>query len=606
MKMQTFPPQRILATLAILTVIAFACLLTISCGSGSGAVGSGANTGGTSPSPSGPVAVSIEPNEITVGQGDAFSFKVFVTGTNNTTVTWSVQEGPAGGSVTSSGVYTAANTAGVFHVVATSQADPTKSSTATVTVPAVSVFISPTEANVIPGATFQFTAQVTGTVNTAVSWSLQEGNAGGTVTSTGTYTAPASLGTFHLIATSAADQSKSAAAAITVVSPNAVFTPTGSMIHVGGIHTATLLPDGKLLVAGGSQGFTEDFEEAGQTDAELYDPATHLFITTGSMTAPRDLHTATLLLNGKVLMAGGFGAGLDRPPTLSSAEVYDPATASFSTAGNMSTVRAAHAATLLPDGKVLIAGGGGQGGFGFPAFNFASATAEVYDPSTNSFSLTGAMGTARYAHTATPLPNGKILIAGGFTSVSLSGASNALSTAELYDPTTGTFTPTGSMATARGGHTSTLLSNGQVLITGGLISVGPLDQSSSTCGGGSPQTVVALTTELYDPAAGVFTPTGDMTTAREEHTATLLPDGKVLLVGGGTGSQGVLNTAEIYDPGTGLFTVTPSMETPRSAQTATLLPDGTVLVAGGNYNGGRVDTLCSYATQTAEIFRGLP
>lgn len=190
--------------------------------------------------------------------------------------------------------------------------------------------------------------------------------------------------------------------------------------------------------------------------------------------------------------------------------------------------------------------------------------------------------------------------------MSLSGASNALSTAELYDPTTGTFTPTGRMATARGGHTSTLLSNGQVLITGGLITVGPLDQTSSTCGGGSPQTLVALTTELYDPAAGVFTPTGDMTTAREEHTATLLPDGKVLLVGGGTGSQGVLNTGEIYDPGTGLFTVTPSMETPRTAHTATLLPDSTVLVAGGNYNGGRVDTLCSFATQTAEIFRGLP
>jgi hypothetical protein len=216
------------------------------------------------------------------------------------------------------------------------------------------------------------------------------------------------------------------------------------MIRVLGIHTATLLPDGKVLMAGGSQGFSVDFEEAGQADAELYDPVAHLFTTTGSMTSPRDWHAATLLLNGKVLMTGGFGAGRpDRPPTLSSAEVFDPVTGTFAAAGNMSTVRAVHTATLLPDGKVLIAGGGGSGGFGFPSFDPAFATAEVYDPATNSFTATGAMGTARYAHTATPLLNGKVLIAGGFTTVPVTAtsSSNALSTAELYDPATGAFTP---------------------------------------------------------------------------------------------------------------------------------------------------------------------
>src|SRR5262249_28420433 len=149
------------------------------------------------------------------------------------------------------------------------------------------------------------------------------------------------------------------------------------------------------------------------------------------------------------------------------------------------------------------------------------------------------------------------------------------------------FTPAGSLGTARGGHTATLLANGKVLIAGGLISLNFAGVS------------FASTAELYDPAAGAFTPTGNMTTGREEQPATLVPDGRVLIVGGASAKQGTLASAEIYDPATGSFTATDSMTTPRSAHTATLLPDGPVLVAGGNIAGGRHDIGPSQPTGTA-------
>jgi hypothetical protein len=210
------------------------------------------------------------------------------------------------------------------------------------------------------------------------------------------------------------------------------------------------------------------------------------------------------------------------------------------------------------------------------------------------------MRTARYAHTATLLPNGKVLVTGGFSGLDAQSSGTALSTAELYDPATGAFTPTGSMATARGGQTATLLSNGKVLVAGGLINL----SSAAVC--------VASSAELYDPATGTFAPTGDMEAAREEHTATQLPDGKVLLIGGSnssdaSGSYGcqycrAQDSAEFYDPATGSFSFADSMSTTRSGHTATLLSDGRVLVAGGDDAGGRRDTGGSDTLATAEIF----
>ncbi|MBV9073845.1 MAG: hypothetical protein JOZ10_09455 [Acidobacteria bacterium] len=450
------------------------------------------------------------------------------------------------------------------------------------------------------GGTQQFQANVIRQQgDLTVNWSIQEGSAGGEVTSLGLYTAPAAPGTFHLIAAAAADPTKSASATVTVGQPMAGFAPVGNMNRILGVHTATLLANGQVLMVGGSQGYTEDFEQAGQRDAELYDPVAKRFTTTVNMTSPRDFHTATLLQNGKVLVAGGLGVGLDQPPAQSSAELFDPAALSFTAIGEMSIPRVAHTATPLEDGRVLIAGGGASGGFGFPAFDPATATAELYDPAANKFISAGTMGAPRYAHTATALGNGQVLVVGGFSSVPIPGSvSTALTSAEIYDPVTGKFVPTGKMGSPRGGHTATLLPDGKVLIAGGLSAVSPL---SSPCSGSTP-TVVSATAELYDPVTGTFNPTGHMTVAREEHTATLLADGKVLIVGGNSAQDGTLDSAEIYDPATGVFTALGSMGVPRSAHTAILLSDGSVLIAGGNAAGGRMDMLCLLALGSAEVF----
>jgi N-acetylneuraminic acid mutarotase len=219
--------------------------------------------------------------------------------------------------------------------------------------------------------------------------------------------------------------------------------------------------------------------------------------------------------------------------------------------------RAAHTATLLSDGKVLVTGGGTAGGGQFPAeFGEGSTGAEVYDPATGQFTSTGSMAVGRVAHTATLLANGKVLIVGGWVS------SDPTATAELYDPAAKTFIATGSMASARAGHTATLLHDGRVLIAGGVDNPGSLPIGSNT-------------TEIYDPATGSFVSAGSMAVARRLHTATLLPDQKVLVIGGGS------RLAEIYDPATNSFSPVGLTIQERSGHSATLLQNGHVVVIGG-------------------------
>ena len=289
----------------------------------------------------------------------------------------------------------------------------------------------------------------------------------------------------------------------------------------------------------------------------------HGFKATGSMYGARYGHTATLLNNGEVLVTGGSAGGPPRggppgPPTLlATAELFDLTSGTFTGTGSMSIVRIGHTATLLKNGKVLVTGGGP-----FPVQNgippYALASAELFDPTSGTFTpTTGSMSVGRYGHTATLLNNGTVLVTGGDNGL------GALPTADLFDPTSETFTPTtGNMSVARVGHTATLLSDGRVLITGG---------------GGN-------TAELFDPASETFTPTtGSMETARSYHTATLLDDGKVLVTGGVDSNNQALASAELFDPTTDTFTpTTGTMETVRSEHTATLLSDGTVLVAGGS------------------------
>jgi hypothetical protein len=222
-----------------------------------------------------------------------------------------------------------------------------------------------------------------------------------------------------------------------------------------GSHTATLLADGKVLIAGGAD---QDPTGTGLASAELYDPGTGSFTQTGSMAVGRFLHTATLLQSGKVLIVGGAITSASDP--VATAEVYDPATGAFTMTGAMVTARERHTATLLADGRVLIAGGTTSAG---TADSSPTATVEVYDPSTGSFSVTGSMAEARTFHTATLLPSGQVLVAGG-------GDEN--STAEVYDPAIGAFTITGGMEIGRSGHTATLLPSGTVLMTGGGIFAG--------------------------------------------------------------------------------------------------------------------------------------
>ena len=278
-----------------------------------------------------------------------------------------------------------------------------------------------------------------------------------------------------------------------------------------------------------------------------------VFTATGSMTVARSFHTATLLQNGKVLVAGGMGINI-----FTSAELYDPSTGTFTATGSMEVPREEHSATLLGNGKVLIAGG--ENGFSF------LASAELYDPSTGTFAAAGSMTVARRNLTATLLQNGKVLIAGGCVAVKgdVNGDSVSTDSAELYDPSTGTFTATGSMTVARSFHTATLLQNGKVLIAGGGDDVGWLASA-----------------EIYDTVTEVFTATGSMSVAREEHTATLLSDGKVLTAGGGVLASAPSESAELYDPEAGRFTTTGNMTTGRQDYAATLLGNGMVLVAGG-------------------------
>ncbi len=334
------------------------------------------------------------------------------------------------------------------------------------------------------------------------------------------------------------------------------FTGTGSMVTARFHATATLLNNGKVLMAAGDGMGTGSF----LATAELYDPVAGSFTSTGNLNLGRDAHAASLLNNGSVLIVGGQDINFH---ITASAELYNPATGIFTTTGSMNTARRQATATLLSNGLVLVAGGQG-------ASNNAIAAAELYNPATGTFSPTGSLNTARHVHTATLLNDGTVFMVGGVDS-----SGSPLNSAEIYNPATGAFTVVGSLASARSSHTATLLNNGTVLIAGG--------------------TSVA-NAELYNPATQTFSQIGAMQTPRSAHTATLLSNGTVLIAGGSPSSGNTLPlNAEIYDPATSNFSAGANLATGRQDATATLLADGTVLVAGG-------DTNTSAPIASAEIY----
>ena len=337
--------------------------------------------------------------------------------------------------------------------------------------------------------------------------------------------------------------------------PPGPWTATSGMVTSGRVlGTATLLPDGSVLVAGGSadgSGGSEPF-----ASAELFDPASGSWLATGSMLEGRQGQTATLLLDGTVLVTGGYtGAG---GPALISVELYDPVTGTWTATGDMMQARVGHTATLLPDGRLLVAGGIECCANRVVGDRLASA--ELYDPITGTWTATEAMIQARDGHSATLLPDGRVLVAGGH-------AADRVASAELYDPVAGTWAATGDMTEPYYGHTASLLLDGTVLVAGGDAPSGPGARAWPHA-------------ELYDPVTGTWVATREMITPRLGHTATLLADGRVLVTGGANpGDAG--SAAELYDPVTGRWRAIGDMIQARSGHTATLLPDGRVLVVGG-------------------------
>lgn len=620
--------------------------------------------------------LSVTPSSVTVSAGTTQQFAV----PPGLSVMWSVNGVMGGnssiGSIDNSGIYTAPKLVnGIIGITITAalQSNPTTTSSASVALVATGpISIAPSSSNVLVSGTQQFT--LVNASNNAVSWTVNHiagGNSTvGTIDAKGFYTAPAVVptGIVDVTAISLTNPANTADATVDLLYPAptinslapaqvsqasatgvvsitvngtglgpattaSIALPIGSvalttsqvtatsfevtflpntLLAVGTFtlsiqnpspgggeataslqvtsggplymttpradHTSTLLPNGKVLVAGGKWSMPGPPNSPALlleiNTAELYDPSTQLFYrTTTDMTSARSNHTATLLNDGTVLLTGGIGPNGFSPQA--TAEIYDPSRDTFTAVGPMTSARYGHTATLLSNGKVLLAGGDPSGTAGF-------ATAELYDPGTKTFSATGQMiaggpFTTRIFHTATLLQDGRVLLAGGWSGLGGIDAVS-LSTAEIYDPVSGTFSSTGSLLAATAHHAATLLQNGQVLVSGG-----------TQVHGGTPYAPYA-TAQLYDSQSGTFlTPAIQMVIGRVFHTATLLPDGTVRLIGGcdAGSTQRSDPRTELFDPVRIAFAQSTSLSIARHSHTATLLMGGKViLVTGGIRDGG--------------------
>ena len=336
--------------------------------------------------------------------------------------------------------------------------------------------------------------------------------------------------------------------------------------------TSTLLPHGKVLIAGG--------ENNGRSlaGAEIYDPFLQRFDWASPMQQPRAGHAAVLLMDGRVLITGGYEGNTQK--VTASAEIFDPGTRQFSPTAPMSTPRWGHTATLLSTGRVLVAGGndGRQ----------ALASAETFDPSTGKFTPAQGMSVARTLHTASVLPSGLVLIAGG------SDGNAGLKSAEFFDPVTGAFSRTADMSQARASQSAVVLGRGEVLVLGGSDGQVSLD-----------------TAEIFDPASKRFTETGRMPRAVSSQSAVVLNSGEALLVGGRRLRRGdgpnIWAATALYEPDTRTFVPGPLLPRPEYSGAATLLSDGTVLITGGNDGTGAIATAAIYRPrQVAAEVRGRP
>ncbi len=309
-------------------------------------------------------------------------------------------------------------------------------------------------------------------------------------------------------------------------------------------HAAILLPNGKVLVAGGAS-----IEAIPLSACHLYDPATGSWAPTSPLRRPRGLPLLTLLPGGKVLLAGGEGP--DRLP-LDSCELYDPLTETWTATGPMATPRLDGVCFLLPDGQVLAAGGHHAGG--------PVQSCELYNPASGTWSATGALATPHVLGAWAVLADGSVLAAEGMD------WKGEAPVCQRYDPASGTWLPTGETLTKQQRSLATRLPSGEVLLTGG---------------------VLAPSCQLYDPVTREWKGAAPLPQPRAFHTATLLPNGRLLVAGGnspataGESPHPVTHTCLLYDSTTGTWSPAPGLREPRSQHTATLLKNGSVLFVGG-------------------------
>ena len=350
---------------------------------------------------------------------------------------------------------------------------------------------------------------------------------------------------------------------------------TGLMQSARELNAQVLVSGGKVLSIGGA-------DNSGNilASAELYSQSTGKWTLTGSLAEAREYFPAIVLKTGKVLVSGGLGTS---SIVLASAELYDPKTGVWTSAGSLSVARLGHTATLLSSGKVLVTGG--------CLDDLCAATtgvSELYDPTSNTWSTTGSLATARSFQTAVALKTGKVLAIGGSI-----GSGTATTSCELYDPTKGTWSSAASNTTARYLNASTLLTDGKVLVTGGASGRFPINSA-----------------ELYDPTANTWTLTGNMTIGRYGHTANLLTDGTVLVAGGigqsiscGKACTSYIptNKVDIYNETAGTFTATANLSQSLAYQSTTLLPSGRAVEAGGS----ATTSVCCTVVNTASIYTPL-
>ena len=434
----------------------------------------------------------------------------------------------------------------------------------------VTISISPTSATILVSASTRFSVTVSGTSHTATSYSVIEAN-GGSVATDGSYVAPSTPGTYHVRATSDADPTRHAEAVVQVHDYKNEIARLPNASDACDYHTATLLEDGSVLIVGGI-GFNGVHK---QTDRYL--PEERRFVPGPSLSTARMQHAATLLPSGKLLVSGGYDVsapGTQFDPVFKSTEIYDPATAKFTAGSEMWFPRRHHVATLLKDGRVLITGGIQLRGTGFGA----SGNTEMYDSARDQFVMGQRMvESGRWLHTATLLTDGRVLIAGGRSNnCSANCEIFSLNTAEIFDPSTGTFSPTGSLNIGRFGHSATLLPDGRVMALGGTTTedIGPSQQ--------------VQTAEVYDPATGKFHFLGYTALGRGLHALTLLNNGRYLLVGGYNQNDSPTGTSEFFDSVARAAAPGPDMSDWRIRATAVRLNSGEVLIIGGNNSGGPV------------------